>query len=95
MLLKVQKENNTWEPCVLPEDRNANQIKWMFKRKLDAAGKVCRYKARLVCKGFVQREGVDYSETFAPVAKFSSIRLLIATLYKFRLVHLDVMTILM
>ena len=48
-----------------------------------------------MCKGFMQREGVEYSEHFAPLAKFASIRLLIviAALYKFRLVHLDVITV--
>jgi hypothetical protein len=53
-------------------------MKWVFKKKTNAEGKVCRYKAILVCKGFMQREGVDFVESFAPVAKFQSITCLIA-----------------
>ena len=63
------EENKFWKPCVLPEDRNAIPVKWIFKRKLVAAGKFCRYKARLVCQGFIQREGIDY----LPVAIFPSL----------------------
>ena len=61
---------------------------------LQEKAECCRYKARLLCKGFMQREGVDYSETFAPVAKFASITLLIAiaAFYKFRLVQMAVIT---
>jgi hypothetical protein len=50
-----------------------------FKKKAYAEGKVCRYKARLICKGFMQREGIDFVETFAPVARFQSITCSVAT----------------
>jgi len=53
-------------------------IKLVFKKKTNAEGKVCRYKARLVCKRFVQRAGIDFVEISTPVAKFQSIRCLIA-----------------
>ena len=53
--------------------------KWIFKRKIGADGKVDTYKAWLVAKGFRQREGIDYEETFSPVAMLKSIRILLAS----------------
>ena len=61
-------ENKVWTLEVLPEGRKAIQNKWIFKRKTDADGNVTVYKARLVAKGFSQVQGIDYDETFSPVA---------------------------
>ena len=58
------------------DDDEAIPCRWVFRKKIDAEGKVCRYKARLVCKAFMQRADIDYCETFAPVAKFSSSNLM-------------------
>ena len=68
----------TWELAPLPSKRSSVGCKWVFSTKRDALGNVVRYKARLVARGFSQVEGVDFNETFAPVAKFSTIRCIVA-----------------
>ena len=70
--------NNTWELLELPEGSKALPCMWIFKRKLDAAGNIERYKARLVVKGFLQREGIDYNEVYAPTSKHTTLRALLA-----------------
>jgi transposase InsO family protein len=68
----------TWEEAVLPPGRKPVTAKWVFKRKLDQFGKVAKYKARLVARGFAQVPGVDFEETYSPVSRLSSLRLLLA-----------------
>jgi hypothetical protein len=71
-------KNHTWDLVSLPKGRNLVHYKWIYKTKYAADGSVDKYKARLVAKGFSQVEGIDYSETFSPISKMNSIRLVIS-----------------
>jgi hypothetical protein len=62
----------------LPRGHNAITLKWVFKLKRDEAGTIVKHKARLVARGSVQQEGIDFDDTFAPVAWMESVRLLFA-----------------
>jgi hypothetical protein len=64
-------ENGTWDIVDLPKGRKAIGSKWVFKKKRDEQGNVTKYKARFDAKGFTQKKGVDFNETFAPVVKFT------------------------
>ena len=66
-------ENKVWTLVDLPIDRQAIDNKWIFKRKTDTDSSVTIYKARIVTKGFRQVQGVDYDETFSPVAMLKSV----------------------
>lgn len=86
--------NNVWELTQAPKGQDIIDNRWTFKAKRDANGNVQRYKARLVARGFTQRHGIDYQETFSPVVRFDSIRaiLTIAARQKMKLQQFDVKT---
>lgn len=86
--------NETWTMTELPQDRTPIQCKWVFTIKERPNCTTPRYKARLVAKGFIQKPGIDYGETFAPVMKMDSIRIILslATYYNLNMVHFDVKT---
>ncbi len=87
-------ENNTWELVNAPSGRNVVYNKWVFKVKLCTDGTIDKFKARLVAKGYSQQAGIDYNETFSPVARFDTIQtvLSVAAAEKLHLVHFDVKT---
>ena len=70
-------KNHTWDLVSLPKGRKLVHCKWIYRTKYAAYGSVDKHKVRLVAKGFSQVEGIDYSETFAPVAKMNSIHLVL------------------
>src|ERR1044071_497299 len=88
------ERNKVWTLVPRPKDRHIIRTRWVFRNKLDDSGTVIRNKARLVAQGYNQQEGIDYDETFAPVARIEAIRLLIAyAAHKgFKLFQMDVKT---
>ncbi|KAF0727961.1 hypothetical protein Ae201684_014072 [Aphanomyces euteiches] len=85
--------NGTWELVDRPPNTNIVSNKWVFKVKYDSERDVEKFKARLVARGFSQRYGVDYTETFSPVIKQQSVRLLLALGLRFNVdvIHMDVL----
>ncbi|KAL4032863.1 hypothetical protein IC575_005946 [Cucumis melo] len=86
------KRNNVWTLVSKPEGVNVIGTKWVFKNKTDESGCVTKNKARLLAQGYTQVEGIDFDETFAPVARLEAIRLLlgISCIQKFKLYQMDV-----
>ena len=78
----------------LPPGSNTIGCKWVFRRKYRTDGSVQTFKARLVAKGYRQREGIDYFDTYTPVARITSIRVLmtLASIYKLGVHQMDVKT---
>ena len=67
-------KNDVWDVVLRPKDKFAVTLKWLYKIKHGADGSAEKFKARFVAQGFSQKEGIDYDEIFAPVARYTTIR---------------------
>lgn len=87
-------KHETWTLVPLPPDRQAIGCKWVYKIKRRPDGRVERYKARLCAKGYSQKAGIDYTETFSPVIRYDSIRILLAlaTIHDMEILQFDIKT---
>jgi hypothetical protein len=90
--MDLMMSNNTWVLVDLPPGSNTISCKWYLERKYRTDGTIQTFKGRLVAKGFRQREGIDYFDTYAPVARITSIRVLVAleSIYKLVVHQMDV-----
>ena len=86
--------NKVWDLVEIPEGTKKVSCKWVYKTKYTSKGKIERFKARLMAKGFTQREGINYTETFSHVSKKDSFRIVMALVAHFdlKLHQMDVKT---
>lgn len=87
-------KNNVWEVVPKPADKSVVSSKWIYKLKHAADGRIEKYKARFVARGFSQKEGIDYDETFAPVARYTFIRTIfsLVSIFGWKMYQMDVKT---
>jgi hypothetical protein len=85
-------DNNTWDLVPLLKGRNLVRCQWIYQTNISSYGDISKYKAQIFTKGYSQVHGIDYTETFAPVAKMDSIRLVLAIVAsrRWEVHHLDV-----
>ena len=89
------EHNRVWDLVELPKGCKRVGCKWVFKTKRDFHGNLERYKARLVAKRFTQKDGIDYKETFSPILRKDSFRIIMALVahYDLELHQMDVKTV--
>jgi hypothetical protein len=83
--MRLMSSNNVWDLEEIPKGAKIVGCKWVYKTKYDSHGNIEKYKVCLVAKGFTQREGVDYNETFSPVSCKDSFRIIMALVAHFDL----------
>jgi hypothetical protein len=90
--METLDKNESWDLVDFPSGRNPIGNKWVFKKKLNAEGKVEKYKSRLVAKGYSRVDGIDFGDIFSPVSKLTSIIFMldVATGFDFEVEHMDV-----
>ncbi len=90
--MEAIEKNKTWELAMLPAGHRAIGLKWVYKLKKNTAGEIIKHKAWLVAKGYVQKQGVDFEEVFAPVARLDTVRVVLAVAAdrRWQVHHLDV-----
>nr|GEX46411.1 hypothetical protein [Tanacetum cinerariifolium] len=72
------ERNETWKLAHLPQGKKAISLKWIFKTKFNSDGTIQKHKARLVARRYIQEHEIDYKETFSPVARFETVRVILA-----------------
>ena len=95
--VSIDHENDVWDVFQRPEGNSIVTSKWIYKIKHVADGNIEKYKARFVDHGFSQNEGIDYEENFEPIARYTSIRLVLslAAVMKWKIHQMDVKTTLL
>ena len=90
--IRMIEKNNTWELVTIPRERDVVSLKLIYKIKLNQEGDIQRHKERLVSRGFTQKPGIDFYETFSPVARLETIRtvIVVAAQKKWKIFQLDV-----
>jgi hypothetical protein len=86
------ERNQTWELVPRPKEKNVVGTKWIFKKKLNENGDIINNKPKLVCKGYAQVEGIDFEESFSPVARLEFIKMFLAfaCFINFKIYQMDV-----
>lgn len=90
--LKAMQQNHTWSIVPLPCDKHSIGCRWVYKIKYNSDGTIERYKVRLVAKEYTQQKGLDFLDTFSPVAKMVIVKVILAlaAINKWSLIQLDV-----
>lgn len=86
------KKNKSWEPADLPAGYCSITLKWVYKVKRDEHGQIAKHKARLVAHGFMQKQGINNEEAFAPMVRMEFVRLVlaVAALEHWEVHHMDI-----